>query len=152
VAGSMMHVTWADGKVTKSKLERDGSSFTWDMGIFTPVKPLPGAKVLAGTYEGGESLSHGGNHAAVSKTLQLRADGTFSWSGVSFLQTTGARSQLAAGGQGATSGRWRTEGYSLLLTDQGGTVLRGIAFPYDDEKTAVYPDRLFFGGIMYRRQ
>lgn len=29
---------------------------------------------------------------------------------------------------------------------------RGIAFPYDDKETPVYPDRMYVAGTMYTRQ
>ena len=38
------------------------------------------------------------------------------------------------------------------LTGGDGKVVRGITFPYDDEKTKVQPDRLFFAGTMYKKQ
>ena len=145
VDGDNMTVTWANGKSTTSEIERDGDAFTWDMGIFSPVEPFDDEDVLVGTWEGGESLS--GGKVAVSKSLRFDDDGTFNWSSVSFL-TTG---DLTGSAEGGTSGKWEVDGYSLILTDGSGTQYRGIAFPYDDEKTPVNPDWFFFGGTMYRR-
>ena len=151
VDGDTMEVRWSDGKTTKSAIERDGDAFTWDMGIFTPVQPFDDGDRLAGAWEGGESLSHGGSAVAVSKTLELRADGTFTWDSISFLASEGNESRLSAGAEGGTSGKWELDGYSLTLTDTKGNQVRGIAFPYDDEKTPENPDHFFFAGTMYRR-
>lgn len=59
---------------------------------------------------------------------------------------------MSAGGRGGSTGTWKAAGYSLLLTDRSGKLVRGITFPYDDTATPVYPDRLFFNGTMYKRQ
>lgn len=150
-----LEITWADGKKTKSTVEpsKSGRAFTWDMGIFTIVQSFADPAEAAGVYEGGESLSVGGSRAIVSKRLELRADGTFAWSGVSFLGNTTGSSRLSAGGVDAGStGTWRVSGYSLLLADTRGNVFRRIAFPYDDESTPLKPDRIFFGGMMYKKQ
>lgn len=152
VAGDTMQITWSEGKPTKSTIERSAGGFAWDAAIFTAVKPFQGAKSIAGSYEGGESLSVAGNSAAVSKTLQLRADGTFTWDGVASVTSATKESKVTTGGQSSGGGTWRMDGYSLLLTERGGRVIRGISFPYDDPMTPVYPDRLFFNGTMYKRR
>lgn len=151
VAGNTMKVTWSDGKTSESEIEPDEPAFTWDMGIFTPVKPFDDAAALAGEWEGGESISAGGNTAAVAKTLRLNADGTFAWDSVSFVKGETGESVLSGGAAGGTIGHWKLDGYSLILTDASGNVLRGITFPYDDEKTPVNPDRFFFAGTMYKK-
>jgi hypothetical protein len=152
VEGGKMTITWSDGKKSTSEIERDDPAFTWDMGIFTPVQPFDDEDALVAEWEGGESLSTGGNHASVSKSLQLREDGTFTWSAVSFLKGETDRTVVSGGGQGATEGSWKLDGYSLSLTSSGGQTFRGIAFPYDDDKTPVNPDRFFFAGTMYKRR
>lgn len=152
VNGDEMQVTWADGSTTQSTMERDGTGFSWDAGIFTAVEPFEDDESVAGTYEGGESFSVGGSGASVSKTLRLDPDGTFAWDGVGFVASETGESRLTAGGESGTTGTWQVSGYSLLLTDANGNVVRGIAFPYDDEETPVYPDRMFFGGTMYERR
>ena len=152
VDGDKMVITWADGKTSEGSFERDGRTFTWDMGIFNPVKPFEDGDVLVGAWEGGESLSSGGNYAAVSKSLTFSGDGTFRWSSVSFLRGTTERTEVAGGSEDGTTGTWEADGYSLVLRDASGTEYRRIAFPYDDEKTPANPDWFFFGGTMYRRQ
>jgi hypothetical protein len=152
VDGETMTVTWSNGKRTSSKLERDGEAFSWDAGIFTPVQEFASDDDLVAEWEGGESLSTGGNHASVSKSLVLREDGTFTWNSVSFLKGESADSVVTAGSEGGTKGKWERDGYSLALTGEDGTTFRGIAFPYDDEKTPVNPDRFFFAGTMYKRR
>lgn len=150
--GNLLEVTWADGQKASSDVERDGTGFIWDMGIFTAVKPFGDASEVAGVYEGGESLVKGGNTAIVSKRLELRPDGTFSWTGVSFLGADSQTTRLTAGASGTSEGHWELNGFALSLTDKKGAVVRRIAFPYDDEKSIIKPDRMFFGGLMYRRQ
>lgn len=153
--GAQLEITWADGTKTKSTVEpsRSGRAFTWDMGIFTVVQPFGDPAEVAGAYEGGESLSVGGSSAVVSKRLELRPDGTFAWSGVSFIGNTTESSRVSAGAVDAGStGTWRIAGYSLILADTQGNVFRRIAFPYDDESTPLKPDRIFFGGMMYKKQ
>lgn len=152
VNGTKMTVTWQDGKTSASNIEPDEPAFTWDMGIFTPAKSFAGPGMVSGEWEGGESLSVGGNTAAVSKTLRLNPDGSFTWDAVSFVKGETNESVVSGGSQGTTTGRWNLDGYSLILTDSGGNVLRGIAFPYDDEETPIKPDRFFFAGTMYKKR
>lgn len=151
--GNTLEIRWSDGKKSTGDLERSDSGFFWDGGNFTPVRPFTTTSMIIGSYEGGESLSYNGNRAAVSKSLELRADGTFRWSGVSFLTSATDATRVTAGANGADSaGRWHVMPYALVLIDAKGNVYRRIAFPYDDEKTPVNPDRIFFGGTMFRRQ
>jgi len=154
VAGDKLEVTWNDGKQTRSVLKRSssGTGFSWNAGLFSAVAAFASAAEAAGVYEGGESLAVGGDRALVSKRLELRADGSFRWSGVSFASAPGEATRVDVSGQGAASGRWQLDGYSLQLTDESGAVIRRIAFPYDDPATPIRPDRLFFGGLLYKRQ
>ncbi len=148
VDGETMTVTWSDGKTTTSTIERDGETFTWDMGIFSPVKPFEDESDLAGRWEGGESLSGGLGRAMMSKTLELRGDGTFTWHSVSFLSSDGVRTSVSAGAQGGTSGKWELEDYTLTLTSADGKTYSGVAFPYHDGANP----RVFFNGILYKRE
>jgi hypothetical protein len=151
--GDKLEVTWSTGKTTSSVIKSSGRGFSWDAGLFSAVQPFQNEASLAGRYEGGESLSTGTGRAALSKTLELHVDGTFTWQGVSLLGATSKESQVTAGAIGTASrGTWRFHGYSLVLTEQSGNVFRRIAFPYDDEKTTVNPDRIFFGGILYNKK
>jgi hypothetical protein len=153
LAGDRLEVTWSDGKKSSGGVERSATGFSWNGGIFTPVAAFDPAVPIAGTYEGGESLSYRGNRAALSKTLELRPDGTYRWSGVSFLSSMTDASRVEAGSNGTDSvGRWQASGFSLILIDASGNVYRRIAFPYDDTKTPVNPDRIFFGGTMFKRR
>lgn len=149
--GGKLSVTWVNGQKAESNVERDGTGFAWDMGSFTPVQPITNAAAVAGVYEGGESLSHGGNQVAVSKRLELHADGTFSWEGISFVSGDTAATKLYAGANGGTAGSWQADAYSIALTDADGRVFRAIAFPYSVGETAGPSDHLFFAGIMYKR-
>lgn len=148
VDGETMTITWSDGKTSTSKIERDGETFTWDMGIFSPVKPFDDESDLAGRWEGGESLSGVAGRAMMSKTLELRSDGTFTWHSVSFLSSDSARTSVSAGAQGGTSGKWELEDYTLTLTSADGKTYSGVAFPYHDGSSP----RVFFNGILYKRE
>jgi hypothetical protein len=146
VDGETMTITWSDAKTSTSKIERDGETFTWDMGIFSPVKPFDDESDLAGRWEGGESLSGGAGRAMMAKTLELRSDGTFTWSSVSFLTSEGSRTTVSAGAQGGTSGKWDLDDYTLTLTSDDGKTYSGVAFPYHDGSKP----RVFFNGILYK--
>ena len=122
------------------------------MGIFTPVTAYENPSDIVGVYEGGESIGTGGNLAVVSKRLELRADGTFTWNGVSFVESDSKTSHLKANSADDSRGRWQLSGYTLILTDTRGAVWRRIAFPYDDDRSPIKPDRMFFGGLLYKRQ
>jgi hypothetical protein len=149
--GRQLEVTWSDGKKSTSDVERDGAGFAWDMGIFTPVTAYENTSDIVGVYEGGESIGTGGTSAAVSQRLELRADGTFTWSGVSFVGADAKARHVNANRSNESRGRWQLSGYALILTDTSGAVWRRIAFPCDDEKTPNKPERMFFGGILYKR-
>lgn len=153
VADGKLTVTWSNSKVTEGGFQADGGAFNWDGAIFTAVEPFDEDKSLAGTYEGGESFnSGGGNSASTSRTLQLRPDGTFTRVGVASVQSTSSESVVEGGTQGGSEGKWQVGGYSLVLTGSDGMVQRGIAFPYDDKETPLYPDRMYFSGTLYKRQ
>jgi len=149
--GNKLEIIWSDGRKTVAEIERDGSGFTWDMGIFTPVRAFDDASAIVGSYEGGESLAGSSTASAISKRLELRTDGTFAWDGVAFVGA-GSEADALSIGTSASKGRWQLSGYTLVLTDDRGIAWRRIAFPYDDEKTPVKPDQLFFGGLMYRKR
>ena len=152
--GNKLEVAWADGKKTSSviKVSGSGTGFSWNAALFSAVKPFAGAAEAAGVFEGGESLVGAGGRAMISKRLELRPDGTFTWRGVSFATNATSASQVSVGGSGAATGKWELTGLSLTLIDASGTTIRRIAFPYDDEATPVKPDRMFFGGILYKKQ
>ncbi|MDO8544788.1 MAG: hypothetical protein Q7S40_30460 [Opitutaceae bacterium] len=155
LVGGNLEVTWTDGKKTSSWLEHkpNTTGFSWNAGLFSAAQDFGDPAEIAGVYAGGESLSVGASRAAVSKTLDLRPDGTFAWTGVSFIGSTTKESRVSVGSTGGGStGTWRLAGHSLLLTDGEGNVFRRIAFPYDDTSTPIKPDRIFFGGMMYKKQ
>lgn len=148
--GNLLEVTFADGRKVSSDIERDGANFAWDQGIFTAVRAFTDTSELLGIYQNGDAITDG-NPAATAKRLELRADGSFTWAGVSFIGATPAAMRLSAG-SGVSKGRWELNDYFLTLTDEKGAVLRRIAFPCDDEKTVVKPDQIFFGGWVFKRQ
>ena len=146
-----LEVTWSDGQSSRSELELVPGGFNWDTGMFMPVEAFKSEQPIAGDYEGGTSFGGDGNSVIVSKTLRLEADGTYSMSGISSLSSTSDGTQAKAGGQSDATGRWSLKGFVLQLTNSEGKSEQHIAFPFDDEETAIYPDRLFVGGTMYKR-
>jgi hypothetical protein len=147
-----MEVTWSDGKSTKGDFEQDKTTFMWDMGTFIPTQPISDVKSIVGTYEGGVSLSNGGNRIAVSKRLELHADGTYRWEGIAFVQGDTPDTTLYGGSAGGSTGTWRVSGNIATLTQSDGKVLRQVVFPYDEEGGAVHPSHLFLGGMLFKKQ
>jgi len=91
--------------------------------------------------------------AITSRSLELRADGTYSSGGASSLSSSSDRSQVSMGSsQAAPSGTWSVGPYSITLTDSTGKARRAIAFPYDDASTPVTPDHLYVGGTLFKRR
>lgn len=156
VSGDSMTITWSDGKEATSKLERDhdgsGDGFAWDTGLFAPVKAFDDPSELAGKWEGGESLVHGGDFIAASHSLDIHPDGTYSGESVASVKGTTEHSEIGGGSSSSAEGKWQLDGWSLILTHPDGTTTRGIAFPFDDEATPVKPDRFFFNGTMYKKE
>jgi hypothetical protein len=153
MVGDKLEVTHADGKTTSSKFSADKGGFGWNGGIFTAVKPLPAAAVLAGKYEGGQNLASAAGVAITSRSLELRADGTYSSGAVSSVSSSSDRSQVSVGSsRAAPSGTWAAGAYSITLTDGAGKAKRAIAFPYDDASTPLTPDYLYIGGTLFKRR
>jgi hypothetical protein len=88
----------------------------------------------------------------VPQRLTLRPDGSFVWEGVVFSSPTGNTAARLASSTESTSGRWELTGFSLTLTAESGIAVRRFAFPDDDRRTVVSPDRLYFGGQILKRQ
>jgi hypothetical protein len=153
LTGDKLEVTWADGKTTSSKFSSDKGGFGWNGGIFTAVKPLPAASVIAGRYEGGQNLASASGVAITSRSIELRPDGTYSSAGVSSLSSSSDRSRVTANSSGAgPSGTWTATSYSITLTDSTGKAKRAMAFPYDDPSTPITPDHLYIGGTLFKRR
>ena len=120
--------------------------FYWNTGSFIPVKPLASARSIVGKWQGGFSVIG----AAVARTLDLRADGSFSLSGAASISAESDGSVARAGSSGQISeGTWTVSGYFMTLTGSNGTTKRSIAFPFDDATTPVNPDQFYFDGIMW---
>jgi hypothetical protein len=150
--GSLLEIAWSDGQRTTSAVEREGSGFTWDLGIYVPVQAFETAGDAAGVYEGSATLTVGQDGIPVAQRIELRADGTFAWQGASLRRTKSGTQKISLGSKESSTGKWQIRGFSLVLTQIDGAVLRRFAFPDDDEKTVIRPDRMFFGGLMYKRR
>ncbi len=147
ISGGKMTVTWDSGQKSAAPLEIVDGGFNWDTGMYIPVEPFASRADLNGHFEGGSSMSFGGGSSMLARTLELRPDGTYGAEGAASVASDGAR----VGGQSATRGKWTLDGWILTLTTEDGTVTRGMAFPLDDEKTPVKPDRMFFAGMNYKK-
>ena len=148
VARGKMNIAWAKGEKSSSEIEFETGGFYFEMGMYLPIEPFKGAEQIVGVYEGGSSLDFNGGATQISKTLELQSDGTFSLSGIA----TAKVNNLIAGGQGKTTGTWALSGYTLILNLTGGETIQGVTFPFDDEQTKIFPDRLYFSGIMYKKK
>jgi hypothetical protein len=148
----ILEITWSNGEVTTSILERDGTGFTWDMGIFVPVKPFESDSEVAGLYEGSAAVTPGRDEIPVAQRLDLRPDRTFIWQGVAFKQLKYGAENISIGSTEVTEGNWSLSGFSLILMHGKETTVRRIAIPLDDEKTVIRPDRMFFGDLTYKRR
>jgi hypothetical protein len=146
-----LEITWSDGAKNTSKVERDGPGFVWNMCLFVPVVPFDHSSEAAGIYECVESLPPGIG-TPVPLRLELRPDGTFTWEGVAFTSRDPRPPIVKSGPNQSTSGRWEVSGFSLQLNTIAGVALRRFTFPDDDEKTVIKPDRMFFGGLMFKRR
>lgn len=152
VSGGMMEVTWSTGQTSKAPLEIVQGGFDWDTGSFLPVESFAAGKSIVGSYEGGASIGGGSNSVIVSKSLRLEADGRYTMSGITTATSTSNGTQARVGGESEGQGSWQLDGFSLTLVQSNGTTVQHIAFPFDDDKTPVYPDRIFVGGTMYKKQ
>lgn len=145
-ADNKMAITWADGKVARTEVERDekGPTFMWDLGIFIPAEPVTDAKQIIGVYEGADTLAVKDKVARpvfVNQSIEFRADGTYQRG-----KATGASVW------GTDAGTWKAEGYSITLTDQEGKTLRVILIPATtDPDLKQQPDHLYMGGMLLRK-
>ncbi|GAA4495060.1 hypothetical protein GCM10023172_06160 [Hymenobacter ginsengisoli] len=154
VAGNTLTIKWADGHTSTSSLEDvHADAFNWDTGIFLGVKPFANAQQLAGTFEGGNSISTSSGSAAVSSGLTFRADGTYTGGSASSFsgKDTDGNATYDAGSSGTGAGHWSLNGWVLNLTNAQGQTKRGVAFPFElDEKTGRVV-RFYFDNVAYKR-
>lgn len=151
LAGDKLKVTWSDGKVTESNYKTDekGTGFSWDGGIFSAVAPPDWSRV-AGYFEGGASFSGSSGGGTSVSALTLREDGTFSWSRGASLRSENQVSVATAGSvSGPIEGRWKGEGYQIVLTFADGRAERFVAFPTPDARDESKVGMLFFNGSMH---
>jgi hypothetical protein len=152
--GAKLVVRWNDGKVEQSAVERDqnnATTFMWSMGIFSPIAPFANAQAIAGHYEGGEAVGPADSRVASAQTIDLNADGTFTQSGIGMVRGATEGVNFDAGSTSTTTGTWQLSGYSLILAGGDGNSARRLAFPFDDPDTAVNPDRVFIGWLMFKK-
>ncbi|MCC6882527.1 MAG: tetratricopeptide repeat protein [Verrucomicrobiales bacterium] len=120
--------------------------FYWNTGSFIPVKALTSARSIVGKWQGGFSVIG----AAVARTLDLHADGSFNLSGGATISAESDGSVVRAGSSGQVSqGTWEVSGYFMTLTGSNGNIRRSVAFPFGDSANPGIPDKFYFDGIMW---
>ena len=125
----------------KHVIQKDGqeemSGYYW-----LKCQPFKAGQRLDGNYE--RTLSTGG--ATNSRTLRLSPDGTYTQ------KTTG--SVRAGGGLGGAvaqseqKGTYKLDGYTIVLTETGGTTTRHGCFIGGTPKDSAKPDMLFYDGVL----
>ncbi len=111
-----LEIVWTKGQPQKGKIERDEgdpAGFAWDTGMFAPANPIKDAKSIAGTYEGGMSMSLGGGSTMVAKTLELNENGTYKASGIASVIAASDGTLAQVAGEGESTGTWSTTDFSL---------------------------------------
>ncbi|MFD2720111.1 hypothetical protein ACFST9_15415 [Hymenobacter monticola] len=153
VTGKTLAVRWASGQTSSSEVEPQANTFSWDMGIFLAGKPFQSPGQLAGSFEGGNSISTGSGSASAVSSLTFRSDGTYSGGGASSFggrDAAGAKT-YSAGSTSSNSGRWSLSGWLLTLTDAQGRTSRGVAFPVERNDKTGQVMRFYFDGVAYKR-
>lgn len=145
-----MSVRWSDGEVVESPIERDAEgAFMWNMGSFTPLKPVRAASALVGRWDVERYLQREthGSQLQIMQTWTFAADGTFSVQSVgAVLEFNGdTESPIQASAEVVLRGRWTLDGWSLALTSDAGHVIDGLAYTMDDGPT----HRVFHHGVQY---
>ncbi|MGH7944005.1 MAG: TPR end-of-group domain-containing protein, partial [Opitutaceae bacterium] len=103
-ATPVLEIVWHNGERTAAELEPDGAGFTWDMGMFVPITAFEDSTDVAGIYEGAESVGIESNDVPVSQRLELNADGTFRWNGVSFARAESGSTRLSTASSAVSTG------------------------------------------------
>jgi len=152
LAGDTLEITWSQRRKSSGTIQRHQTGFSWEGGTFVPAQPLPAGMSLSGAYEGGETLSSSRNRAPLARTLELRADGTFVWRGVSLQSRVNQPDRIDAASNGFDStGRWQANGYALALVDSEGRIFRRIAF-LSEAAPPNTPAHIIFAGTVYSRK
>ncbi len=151
-----MTIKWANGQSTSGAFHFDATGFGCQ-GSYICVAPVGDAQRLVGTFEGRNAArSFDANTLAVFKTLNLKADGTFTRDNYAASHSESRHSDDSRFVTDASStaaqqaGRWSLDGWYLTLTEASGTV-RSVAYRVDwDEKTDK-TKRFRFNGTSYQR-
>ncbi|MDO7852051.1 hypothetical protein [Hymenobacter convexus] len=153
VAGNKLTVRWANGQTESSEVEPQTDTFGWDMGIFLAGRPFKSPGQLAGSFEGGNSISTSSGSAAAVSSLTFRPDGTYSGGSASSFggRTDAGAKTYSAGSSGSSGGRWSLSGWLLTLTDAQGRTTRGVAFPVEKNDKTGQVTRFYFDNVAYKR-
>ncbi len=157
VNGLSLTINWEGEKPSSStaELELTETGFYWDTGSYIPVESFSKSP-LSGEYSGGTSMTFAGSSSMIAKTLRLNEDGTFKLEGAASIrtdvdETSSSTTRATVGSSSEVTGKWKQDGFYLTLTTNAGKTERHVIFPFDDKETAVYPDRLYMSGIMYKK-
>ncbi|BCW88610.1 hypothetical protein sos41_17510 [Alphaproteobacteria bacterium SO-S41] len=150
LAGDAMSMTPAEGppRTGPVKLNPD-TCFDFRDGIWCPARPFAGA-TLAGKYSGGSSYSSSSSAIAVASDYEFSADGTYRLLAAGSFTSAEPDGRVTAAG--ASEGRYRIEGLTLILTGSDGTERRDIAFPLGEGADGAAPPMIYFGGWLLTRQ
>ncbi|QKG51782.1 hypothetical protein [Hymenobacter sp. BRD67] len=152
VDDNTLTIKWASGQSSVNKLEDvHDNAFNWDTGIFLGVKPFDSSQQLAGSFEGGNSVSFGGGGVSASNDLTFSADGTYAQGGVVTASASSSESTTDVGSASSSGGKWQLNGWVLALTDTKGQVATGVAFPVETDDKTQQVTRFYFQNVAYKR-
>ncbi len=121
--------------------------FDFRDGIWCPATPFA-TGAIDGAYSGGASYA---SSAAVATDYVFAPDGTYRLLAAgSFKEPGEPDSRVTSAGESA--GRYRIEGFTLILTASDGTERRDIAFPFGESADGAKPPYIYFGGWLLARQ
>jgi hypothetical protein len=145
--GGQFAITLPGGN-QQSKLEPSSNGcFSWNGGLFCPVKTFTPGTTLDGTFSGGASISGG----ASSSTITFKSDGTYDRKSAGTISSKGATTYVSGGSAGTEHGKYRIDGTALHMIPDGGKETVVSTFPYDDGTKGPAPRRMYLGGLMLKR-
>jgi hypothetical protein len=132
----------------QSKVEPSSNGcFSWNGGLFCPVKTFSPGTTLDGTFSGGASITGG----ASSSTITFKPDGTYDRKSVGTISSKGATTYVSGSSAGTEHGKYRIDGTAIHMIADGGKETVVSTFPYDDGSKGPAPRRMYLGGLMLKR-
>jgi hypothetical protein len=133
VSGGKINIVWGGGRAPESldySAEADGNLRV--DGLFAKrVGRFPEGHRLTGDYFGGGAVGGGtGSFVSSSRTLRLRADGTFTSKNAGGVAFSGNGYDESGVSRGESSGTYQISGNTLILRHADGKVTRHTVYPY----------------------